>query len=154
MMFFSLRFSPLLLVIDLDENEIPSKHPPHPSVLVGGVGQRRRAPQAGTDPVLVSQETLDGSPSGVPRMCEPCTPDALIKAVRGLRMTDLGPNSVSNRCPNRCALLTKLREQQPDLGAATRGGCEALNALKAESEAAKAAAAAAAQPTAQGEHGW
>ena len=26
------------------EPEIPSKHPPHPSVLVGGVGQRRRAP--------------------------------------------------------------------------------------------------------------
>ena len=38
-------------------------------------------------------------------------------------------------------LLAKLREQQPDLGAATREVREALIALKAESEAAKVAAA-------------
>ena len=37
-------------------------------------------------------------------------------------------------------LLTKLREQQPDLGAGTKEVRKALNALKAESEAAKAAA--------------
>ena len=39
-------------------------------------------------------------------------------------------------------LLAKLREQQLDLGAATKEVREALNALKAEGEAAKAAAAA------------
>ncbi len=40
-------------------------------------------------------------------MCEPCTPDALLEAVRGLRVTDpdLGPKP----------LLAKLREQQPNL---------------------------------------
>ena len=67
-------------------------------------------------------------------MCEPCTPDALREAVRGLRIADpdLGPKP----------LLAKLRAQQPDLGAGTREVREALNALKAESEAAKAAAAA------------
>ena len=51
-------------------------------------------------------------------------------AVRGLVVLGLKP------------LLAKLREQQPDLGAATREVREALIALKAEeSEAAKAAAA-------------
>ena len=68
------------------------------------------------------------------RMCEPCTPDALLEAVRGLRVAepDLGFKP----------LLAKLREQQPDLGAATKEVREALNALKAEGEAAKATAAA------------
>ena len=66
-------------------------------------------------------------------MCEPCTPDALLEAVRGLRVAepDLGFKP----------LLAKLREQQPELGAATKEVREALAALKAESEAAKAAAA-------------
>eukprot|EP00964_Phaeocystis_antarctica_P020162 scaffold11132_cov54-Phaeocystis_antarctica.AAC.3 len=66
-------------------------------------------------------------------MCEPCTPDALLEAVRGLRIADpdLGPKP----------LLAKLRAQQPDLGAGTREVREALNALKAESEAAKFATA-------------
>ena len=67
-------------------------------------------------------------------MCEPCTPGALLEAVRGLRLADpdLGFKP----------LLAKLREQQPELGAATKEVREALAALKAESEAAKAAAAA------------
>ena len=71
---------------------------------------------------------------GAPRMGEPCTPDALLEAVRGLRVAepDLGFKP----------LLAKLREQQPDLGAATKEVRVALAALKAESEAAKAAAAA------------
>ena len=45
-------------------------------------------------------------------MCEPCTPDALLEAVRGLRVAepDLGFKP----------LLAKLREQQPDLGAACK----------------------------------
>ena len=66
-------------------------------------------------------------------MCEPCTPDALLEAVRGLRVADpdLGLKP----------LLAKLREQQPDLGAVTREVREALTVLKAESEAAKVAAA-------------
>eukprot|EP00964_Phaeocystis_antarctica_P127200 scaffold90855_cov69-Phaeocystis_antarctica.AAC.7 len=57
----------------------------------------------------------------------------LLAAVRALRVADpdLGPKP----------LLAKLREQQPELGAATREVREALVALKAESEAAKAAAA-------------
>ena len=61
--------------------------------------------------------------------------DALIEAVRGLRVADpdLGFKP----------LLAKLRAQQPDLGAATKEVREALTALKAESEAASAAAAAA-----------
>ena len=60
-------------------------------------------------------------------MCEPCTSDALLEAVRGLHVADpdLGLKP----------LLAKLREQQPDLGAGTREVREALNALKAESEA-------------------
>ena len=67
-------------------------------------------------------------------MCEPCTPDALLEAVRGLRVTepDLGFKP----------LLTKLRAQQPELGAATKEVREALKVLKAESEAATAAAVA------------
>ena len=66
-------------------------------------------------------------------MCESCTSDALLEAVRGLRVAepDLGFKP----------LLAKLRAQQPDLGAATKEVREALKALKAESEAAKAAAA-------------
>ena len=60
-------------------------------------------------------------------MCEPCTPHALLEAVRALRVAypDLGVKR----------LLAKLREQQPDLGAGTREVREALTALKAESEA-------------------
>ena len=72
-------------------------------------------------------------------MCDPCTPEALLEAVRGLRVAepDLGFKP----------LLAKLRQQQPDLGAATKEVREALAALKAESEASKAAAA----PPAAGE---
>ena len=57
--------------------------------------------------------------------------EPLLRAVRALRVAnpDLGLKP----------LLAKLREQQPDLGAATREVREALMALKAESEAAKAA---------------
>ena len=59
--------------------------------------------------------------------------DGLLELVRGLWLAspDLGPKP----------LLAKLREQQPDLEAGTREVREALTALKAESEAAKAAAA-------------
>ena len=59
--------------------------------------------------------------------------EALLEAVRGLRVADpdLGLKP----------LLTKLREQQPDLGAGTKEVREALMALKAESEAREAAAA-------------
>ena len=59
--------------------------------------------------------------------------DALLEAVRGLCLADpgLGPKP----------LLAKLREQHPDLGAGAREVREALLALKAESEAAKANAA-------------
>ena len=66
------------------------------------------------------------------RMCETCTSDALLEAVRGLHVADpdLGPKP----------LLAKLREQQPDLGAGTREVREALNALKAESKAQAASA--------------
>ena len=74
-------------------------------------------------------------------MCEPCAPDALLEAVRGLRLAepDLGLKP----------LLAKLREQRPELGAATKEVREALATLKAESEAAaKAAARAAARPAA------
>ena len=74
-------------------------------------------------------------------MCEPCAPDALLEAVRGLRLAepDLGLKP----------LLAKLREQRPELGAATKEVREALATLKAESEAAaKAAARAAAAPAA------
>eukprot|EP00964_Phaeocystis_antarctica_P111190 scaffold75500_cov36-Phaeocystis_antarctica.AAC.1 len=69
-----------------------------------------------------------------PRMCEPSTPDALLEAVRGLRVAepDLGFKP----------LLAKLREQQPDLRAATKEVREALAALKAEGEATEAAATA------------
>ena len=68
-------------------------------------------------------------------MCEPCTPDAaLLEAVRGLQVAEPGLGFKP--------LLAKLREQQPDLGAATKEVREALAALKAESEAAMAAAAA------------
>eukprot|EP00964_Phaeocystis_antarctica_P105187 scaffold70237_cov57-Phaeocystis_antarctica.AAC.4 len=76
-----------------------------------------------------------GLAPGAPRMCEPCTPGALLEAVRGLRVAepDLGFKP----------LLAKLQEQQPDLGAATKEVREALNVLKAEGEAAKTAAAAA-----------
>ena len=65
-------------------------------------------------------------------MCEPCKPDALLEAVRGLRVAEpeLGFKP----------LLAKLREQQPDLGAATKEVREALAALKAESKASEAAA--------------
>ena len=73
-------------------------------------------------------------------MCEPCLPEALLEAVRGLRVADpdLGFKP----------LLAKLRSQQPELGAATKEVREALAALKAESGA--KAAAAAAPPAATG----
>jgi tetratricopeptide (TPR) repeat protein len=60
--------------------------------------------------------------------------DCLLEAVRGLRLAhpELGPK----------ALLAKLREQQPGLGAGNKEVREALAALKAESEATEAAAAA------------
>ena len=60
-------------------------------------------------------------------MCEPCTSDALLEAVRGLRVADpeLGFKP----------LLAKLRQQQPDLGAATKEVREVLKALQAGSEA-------------------
>ena len=60
--------------------------------------------------------------------------DALLEAVRGLRVAepDLGFKP----------MLAKLREQQPDLGAATKEVREAMKALKAESEAAEADAVA------------
>ena len=63
-------------------------------------------------------------------MCDPCNPDILLEAVLGLRLADpdLGFKP----------LLAKLREQQPDLGAATKEVREALKALNAESEATKA----------------
>ena len=66
-------------------------------------------------------------------MCEPCTPDALLEAVRGLRVAepDLGLKP----------LLAKLREQRPELGAATKEVREALATLKPESEAAAKTAA-------------
>ena len=59
-------------------------------------------------------------------MSEPCTPDALLEAVRGLRVAepDLGFKP----------LLAKLRKQQPDLGAATKEVRVALAALKAETK--------------------
>ena len=72
-------------------------------------------------------------------MCEPCTPDTLLEAVRALQVADpdLGQKP----------LLAKLREQQPDLGAGAKEVREALTALKAESEAkAQAEAAAATTP--------
>ena len=67
-------------------------------------------------------------------MCEACTPDTLLEAVRGLRVAepDLGFKP----------LLAKLREQQPDLGAATKEVRKALAVLKAESQAKATAAAA------------
>ena len=60
--------------------------------------------------------------------------DALLEAVRGLRVADPGLGLKP--------LLAKLREQQPDLGAGTKEVREALMVLKAESEAREAAAAA------------
>ena len=62
------------------------------------------------------------------------SPEALLEAVRGLRVAepDLGFKP----------LLAKLREQQPDLGAASKEVREALAALKAEGEAAEAVVAA------------
>ena len=68
--------------------------------------------------------------------------EALLEAVRGLRVADPGLGLKP--------LLTKLREQQPDLGAGTKEVREALKMLKAESEATEAAAAppAAAAPLA------
>ena len=67
-------------------------------------------------------------------MCEPCTSDALVEAVRGLWLADPGLGFKP--------LLAKLRVQQPNLGAATKEVRVALAALKAESEAAEAAAVA------------
>ena len=78
-------------------------------------------------------------------MCEPCTPDALLEAVRGLRVAepDLGFKP----------LLAKLREQQPDLGAGTKEVCEVLvKVLKAEGEAKADATAAAAHAAAAAPH--
>ena len=73
--------------------------------------------------------------------------DALLEAVRGLRLADpeLGPKP----------LLAKLRAQQPDLGAGNKEVREALTTLKVESKATEAAAAspAAAAPPATSEGG-
>jgi len=73
------------------------------------------------------------------RMCEPCAPDALLEAVRGLRVAepDLGLKP----------LLAKLREQRPELGAGTKEVREALATLKAESEAAARVIAARRAPS-------
>ena len=62
--------------------------------------------------------------------------ETLLQAVRALRVADpdLGQKP----------LLAKLREQQPDMGAGAKEVREALAALKAENEAAKAAASASA----------
>ena len=68
-------------------------------------------------------------------MCDPCTPEALLEAVRGLRVADPGLGFKP--------LLAKLRERQPDLGAATKEVREALTALKAETAESEAKAAAA-----------
>ena len=60
-------------------------------------------------------------------MCDPCKPDAaLLEAVRGLRVAepDLGFKP----------LLAKLREQQPDLGAATKEVREAAAGVEALAE--------------------
>ena len=67
------------------------------------------------------QPALGGRPV-TPHMCEPCVPDALIEALRGLRVAvpDLGLKP----------LLAKLREQLPELGAATKEVREALATLK------------------------
>ena len=75
-----------------------------------------------------------------PRMCEPCTPDALLEAVRRLRGADpdLGLKP----------LLVKLRKQQPNLGAGNKEVREALMVLKAEKAESKATEAAAAPPAA------
>ena len=45
-------------------------------------------------------------------MCEPCTSDALLEAMRALRVAnpDLGVKPI----------IAKLREQQPDLGAGNK----------------------------------
>ena len=59
---------------------------------------------------------------GAPRMCEPCTPDPLLEAVRGLRVADPGLGFKP--------LLAKLREQQPELEAASKEVREALEALR------------------------
>ena len=69
-------------------------------------------------------------------MCEPCAPDALLEAVRGLRVAEpeLGLKPL--------LAVAELREQRPELGAATKEVREALATLKAESEAAAKAAAA------------
>ena len=68
---------------------------------------------------------------------------ALLEAVRGLHLAcpDLGPKP----------LLAKLREQQPDLGAGTKEVREALTAVKAEAEAAKATAESEAKAAAESE---
>eukprot|EP00964_Phaeocystis_antarctica_P051961 scaffold30370_cov68-Phaeocystis_antarctica.AAC.2 len=76
-------------------------------------------------------------------MCDLCTPDTLLEAVRGLRVADpeLGFKP----------LLAKLQQQQPDLGAATKEVREALKALQVESKAnveSEAQAATAAPPAA------
>ena len=78
---------------------------------------------------LARRDNRRCEPSANPAMCEPCTPDTLLEAVRGLRVADpdLGFKP----------LLAKLREQQPGLGAATKEVREALKALK-ESDAREA----------------
>ena len=45
-------------------------------------------------------------------MCEPCTSDALLEAMRALR--------VANPDPGVKPIIAKLREQQPDLGAGNK----------------------------------
>ena len=71
--------------------------------------------------------------------------DGLLEAVRGLWLAhpELGPKP----------LLAKLREQQPDLGAGNKEVCEALLALKAESQATEAAATVEHEEAAERERG-
>ena len=87
------------------------------------------------------------SPRRAASQCGAEVSDALLEAMRGLRMAD--PDlSLEPMLGKGLWMLAKLREQQPDLGAATKEVREALTALKAESEAAKAAAVA--SPAAEG----
>eukprot|EP00964_Phaeocystis_antarctica_P154408 scaffold123099_cov36-Phaeocystis_antarctica.AAC.1 len=91
-------------------------------------------PRAPTDgmPRLLAFNTLNFVTVVVSTRGSRLMSEALVEAVRGLWLADPGLGVRS--------LLAKLREQQPDLGAATREVREALIALKIESEAAKAAA--------------
>eukprot|EP00964_Phaeocystis_antarctica_P064123 scaffold38549_cov65-Phaeocystis_antarctica.AAC.1 len=118
------------------------------AVLIGGGGAWEAGPRSAADlrkaathyeraaalcPAPAMKAEFAGCAGACRRQAEAIRPLALVDAVRGLHVADpdLGLKP----------LLAKLREQQPDLGAATREVREALIALKAESEAAKTAAA-------------